>query len=79
MKIDENRQFLEQQLYWFKEQDRILAKMEMKLYEMREITQYALDFVLTNKEIEKLNAQLSHLKSEVLFLEKQLQFFCSLR
>ncbi len=68
----EHKQFLEQQLEWCKEQDRILEEIEMKLYEMKKIAQYALDHELTPIEIEQLNGQLNELKSEVHFLEKQL-------
>ena len=42
----EHKQFLEQQLEWFKEQDRILEEIEMKLHEMKKIAQYALDHEL---------------------------------
>ena len=69
----EHKRFLEQQLEWCKKQDRILAEIETKLYEMKKITQYALDHELTEIEIELLNNQLNELKSEVHLLEKQLQ------
>ena len=69
----EHKKFLEQQLEWCKKQDRILEKIEMKLYEMKKITQYTLDHELTEIEIEQLNDQLNELKSEVHLLEKQLQ------
>ena len=69
----ENKKFLEQQLEWCKKQDRILEEIEMKLSEMKKITQYTLDHELTEIEIEQLNDQLNELKSEVHLLEKQLQ------
>ncbi|MFZ0446162.1 MAG: hypothetical protein WAM95_16305 [Bacillus sp. (in: firmicutes)] len=69
----EHKQFLEQQLEWCKKQDRILEEIQMKLYEMKKITQYTLDHKLTEIEIEQLNNQLNELKSEVHLLEKQLQ------
>ena len=69
----EHKKFLEQQLEWCKKQDRILEEIEMKLYEMKKITQYTLDHELTEIEIEQLNVQLNELKSEVHLLEKQLQ------
>lgn len=69
----EHKQFLEQQLEWCKKQDRILEEIEMKLYEMKKITQYTFDHELTEIEIEWLNNQLNELKSEVHLLEKQLQ------
>ena len=69
----EHKQFLEQQLEWCKKQDRILEEIEMKLSEMKKITQYTLDHELTEIEIELLNNQLNELKSEVHLLEKQLQ------
>ncbi|WP_079524729.1 hypothetical protein [Solibacillus isronensis] len=68
----EHKQFLEQQLEWCKEQDRILEEIEIKLHEMKKIAQFALDHELAPLEIDQLNAQMNELKSEVHFLEKQL-------
>lgn len=68
----ERKQFLEQQLEWCKNQDHILEKIEMKLHEMKKIAQYTLDHELTEAEVDRLNGQLNGLKSEVHFLEKQL-------
>ncbi|KAA9022050.1 hypothetical protein [Niallia endozanthoxylica] len=68
----EHKQFLEQQLEWCKEQDRILEEIEMKLHEMKKIAQYALDHELTSLELDQLNGQLKELESEVHFFEKQL-------
>jgi putative NADPH-quinone reductase len=68
----EHKQFLEQQLEWCKKQDRILEEIEMKLHEMKEIAQYALNHELTETEVNHLNIQLNELKSEVHFLEQQL-------
>lgn len=41
LKEDVSLNFLEEQLEWCKEQDRILYKIETKLYEMEEIAEYA--------------------------------------
>jgi len=68
----EHKHFLEQQLAWCKKQDRILEEIEMKLYEMKKIAQYVLDYELTTIEIKQLNGHLIELQSEVNFLEKQL-------
>ncbi|UYT84583.1 hypothetical protein [Priestia megaterium] len=68
----EHKKFLEQQLEWCKEQDRILEEIEMKLYEMKKIAEYAFNHELTSLETDQLNGRLKELKSEVLFLEKQL-------
>jgi len=68
----EYKQFLEQQLEWYKKQDRILEEIEMKLHKMKKIAQYAVDHVLTITEKEQLNTQLSELKAEIHFLEIQL-------
>ena len=65
----DNKKFLEQQLQWCKNQGRILEEIEMKLYKMKEIAQYALDHDLNLIEIEKLNGQLTELTNEVHFLE----------
>lgn len=58
----QTRQFLEQQLKWCKEKDRILEQIEIKLYEMKEIAQYSLDHELTTIENEHLNDQINQLK-----------------
>jgi len=68
----ERKKFLEQQLERSRKQDHILEEIEMKLHEMKEIAQYALDYELTAKEVAGLNSQLNELKREVHFLEKQL-------
>ncbi|MCP1450419.1 hypothetical protein [Priestia megaterium] len=74
MKEDEleHKKFLEQQLEWCTEQDHILEKIEMKLYEMKKIAEYAFNHELTPHTTDQLNNQLKELKSEVHFLEKQL-------
>ena len=69
----EQKQFLNEQLQWYKQQDRILEEIEKKLHEMREIAQYVLDHELTASETERLNTQLNELAREVHTLEKQLQ------
>ncbi|MGE7664270.1 hypothetical protein ACQKMN_00990 [Ureibacillus composti] len=68
----ERKQFLVQQLEWFKKQDLILEEIEFKLHEMKRIAQYVAND-LTSLENEQLNAQFNKLKSEVQLLEKQLQ------
>lgn len=68
----EEKQFLKEQVEWCKQQDRILEKIESKLYEMRELAQYTWCSSLTSMEADELNQQLNNLKNEVLLLEKQL-------
>ncbi|MCL9633554.1 hypothetical protein L2095_02350 [Bacillus zanthoxyli] len=68
----EHKKFLEQQLEWCKEQDRILEEIEMNLYEMKKVAEYAFNHELTSLETDQLNGRLKELKSEVYFLEKQL-------
>jgi hypothetical protein len=66
------KRFLEQQIKWCKEQDRVLAELDIKLHEMKKIAQYALEQELTTIEIDELNGQINKLKNEAIFLEKQL-------
>lgn len=40
MKENVNQKFLEEQLDWCKEQDRILEEMETTLYKMKKIVEY---------------------------------------
>lgn len=69
----ELKKFLEQQLQWCKEQDRILEEIDSKLLEMKRIAEYAFVNELNSKEVDELNGQLNELKNEVHSLEKQLQ------
>jgi len=66
----------EEQFHWCRERDSILEKMEVKLYEMKHIAEYAYIHgqELTLIEINRLNDQLNELKSEVSSLENQLYF-----
>ncbi|GIO18071.1 hypothetical protein J18TS1_11710 [Oceanobacillus oncorhynchi subsp. incaldanensis] len=66
------KKYLEEQLQWFSERDSILEEIEVKLYEMEKIAEYAREEELTSYEIERLNFQLNELKSEIQSLEKQL-------
>jgi hypothetical protein len=68
----DRKKFLEEQLEWCKEQDRILEEIDSKLHEMKQIAEYALNHELTSVEIDQLNGQLHVLQSEVQLLEKQL-------
>ena len=68
----EHKRFLEEQLEWCKEQGHILEEIEKKLYEMKEIAEYALTNNLTSGEVARLNSQLDNLKKEIQTLEKQL-------
>ena len=64
--------FLEEQLQWCKERDRILEQINEKLHEMKRIAEYTLEYELTSVEIDELNDQLNKLKHEIHSLEKQL-------
>jgi len=68
----EQKKFLEEQLHWCKEQDRILEEMESRLREMKRIAEYALEKELNSAEINELDGRLNELKKEVHFLEEQL-------
>ncbi len=68
----EHKTFLEEQLEWCKEQDRILEEIDTKLHEMKKIAEYALERELTLEEIDESNNRLNGLKNEVHFLESQL-------
>lgn len=68
----EQLEFLEQQLTWSKQQTQILNEIDKKLYEMKEIAEFALNHELSKKKLMVLNEQLDQLKKEVLLLEIQL-------
>ena len=67
------KEFLEEQFQWCKERDSILEKIEVNLYKMKKIAEYAREQKLSKTEIEILNGQLDELNNEVHSLEKQLQ------
>jgi len=67
-----HKKFLEDQLRWCKERNYILEEIEIRLYEMKSIVEYAAKQELSSAEIESLNGQLNELKNEVFVLEKQL-------
>ncbi|KKB40386.1 hypothetical protein [Bacillus thermotolerans] len=71
-KDEQQKEFLQQQLQWTKDQDRILAKIEAKLYEMKAIAEYAANHELTAEEVELLNDQLCELKRGIHSLEQRL-------
>jgi hypothetical protein len=66
------KKFLEEQINWCKEQDHILEEIEIRLQEMKKVTEYVLKHELTSTEIDGVNGQLNELKNEVHFLERQL-------
>ena len=66
------KKFLAEQINWCKEQDHILEEIEIRLQEIKKITEYVLKHELTSTEIDGLNGQLNELKNEVHFLERQL-------
>ena len=68
----EHKRFLEEQLEWCKKQDHILKEIENKLYETKEIAEYAIANDVTTDENARLNRQLDNLKKEIQYLEKQL-------
>lgn len=67
-----HKKFLEEQLRWCKERDYILEEIEVRLYEMKRIAEYAAEQKLSSVEIDRLNGQLDELKHEVFALEKRL-------
>ncbi|WP_231889857.1 hypothetical protein [Oceanobacillus sp. Castelsardo] len=69
----DDKNFLEEQIEWCKQQDLILEKIEMRLREMRRLAEYSIKHNLTSIEIEQLNNQLNDLKDEVHVLQKKLQ------
>ena len=69
--MEEQKEFLEQQLQWTKEQIRILDEMDKKLQEMKKIAEYAATNDLSVNEREELNRQLEMVKNEYSSLERQ--------
>lgn len=70
--LEEYKEFLEKERRRNKEHLKILDEIDIKLHEMKEIAQYALNNKLNKKEINRLNSQLLTLKKEVTDLERGL-------
>ena len=74
--MDENikvyKEFLEDELKRSKEHSTILDEINIKLREMKEIAEYALNNNLTKEETSRLNSRLVSLKEEIIELEKGL-------
>lgn len=70
--IKEYKEFLEDELKRSKEHSTILDEINIKLHEMREIAEYALNNNLPKEENNRLNSQLFSLKEEIIELEKGL-------
>lgn len=68
---EERKEFLEQQLRWTKEQNKILDDMDEKLQAMKKIAEYAAGNDLSSSEREEWNSELEKLKGKYDFLEKQ--------
>lgn len=68
---EQQKEHLEQQLQWTKEQVRILDGMDEKLQAMKKIAEYAAGNDLSSSEREEWNSELEKLKGEYDFLEKQ--------
>ncbi|MFC2949340.1 hypothetical protein [Virgibacillus sediminis] len=66
------KRFLQEQFEWVKARDKILEKIEIKLYEMRSIAEYARDQELSSQEFNRLNDQINELQNDVLNLQQQL-------
>ncbi len=70
--LEEYKEFLEKERKRNKNHIRILDEIDIKLHEMKEIAQYALNNELTKEEINRMNAQLLTLKEEISDLEGEL-------
>ncbi|MFS0874316.1 hypothetical protein [Solibacillus isronensis] len=73
----DEKEFLESQLQWVKQRDAILAQIENKLYEMKQIVEHIVSYEISMLESQKhsLNKRFLLLKNEVDDLEYQLHIF----
>lgn len=72
-KLEQVKMFIQKQSDWCKRQDSILERMENKLFEMKELAEYACNNELESIEINTLNMKFYLLKQDVHSLEQQLQ------
>lgn len=70
--LEEYKEFLEKERKRNKDHIRILDEIDIKLHEMKEIAQYALNNKLKKEDISRMNSQLLTLKGEITDLEKGL-------
>lgn len=64
--------FLQQQLQWHQQQDAILALIEQKLLELKQIAEYRKNTDVLYIQLQFLISKTEELKSEVFQLEQQL-------
>lgn len=64
--------FLQQQLQWHQQQDAILALIEQKLLELKQIAEYRKNTDVPYIQLQFLISKTEELKSEVFQLEQQL-------
>lgn len=69
----ELKKFLEEQIEWCRWHNGNLKNIEKKLYEMKELAEYARDHELNPIELYRIEEQLNSLKQEVYFFDRQLQ------
>lgn len=70
--FEDELELLKQQLEWVKQQDRILAEIESRLHEMKEIARYAAEHRLLIDEQEQLNKQMQEHQEAIRSLENYL-------
>lgn len=70
-----NQDYLRQQLEWVKYRAEALDEIEVKLWEMKELAEFAKDNQLTPEEALKINAKLQELRKEVTKLDEQTRVF----
>jgi len=63
---------LEKQLAWTREQSKILDEIDVRLYKMKEMAEFARGKVLTIVESNELNNKIRYIQTEVELLEASL-------
>jgi hypothetical protein len=67
--------YLQQKLQWIKYRMDKLDQIEVKLGEMRKLAEYARDNILSDRQVEEINAKLHKLQQAVLEMDEQSKTF----
>ncbi|WP_096201154.1 hypothetical protein [Bacillus sp. FJAT-45350] len=72
---EEERRFLEEQLEWVKERDRLLCAIEYKLREMKLLAEYAKEVQHDREKVAEIQLEINRLLREINELQKQCEQF----
>lgn len=73
--MPKNEDYLNSKLEWTQRRMDALDQIEAKLKMMKKLAEFARDYKLSSKQIERINAKLHRYRQEVIFLDEQSKTF----